>query len=199
MTKHKRGQRGSSSSGTSRTELKKVKMSEEDVEISSLKDLIQNLTETIMESNFGKLHEELRAITQEMKHEKDSVKENVKSVQKSVEELWATVEDLKEETKALKDAKKAQEQEVEGLRSLLMKTKVELKEEREKIIELDDYTRRENLKFHNIPEANDEGATQSSKQVILDNLEKELQMDTTDIRFQAVHRIGRRKKIEIAL
>lgn len=194
MTKHKRDQRGSSSSsGTSPSELKKVKMSEEAVEISSLKDLIQNLTET-MESNFGKLHEELSAIRQEMKHEIDSVKENVKSVEKSVEELWATVEDLKEETKALKDTKKAQEQEVEGLRSLLMKTKAELKEEREKIIELEDYTRRENLKFHNIPEANDEGATQSSKQVILEILEKELQMDTTDIRFQAVHRIGKRKE-----
>ena len=82
MTKHKRDQRGSSSSsGTSPTELKKVKMSEEAVEISSLKDLIQNLTET-MESNFGKLHEELSAIRQEMKHEIDSVKENVKSVEK---------------------------------------------------------------------------------------------------------------------
>ena len=86
-----------------------------------------------------------------MKHEIDLVKENVKSVEKSVEELWATVEDLKEETKALKDTKKAQEQEVEGLRSLLMKTKAELKEEKEKIIELEDYTRRENLKFNKHP------------------------------------------------
>ena len=145
MTKHKRDQRGSSSSlATSPTELKKVKMSgEEDVNTSSLKDLIQNLMET-MESNFGKLHEELSAIRQEMKHEIDSLKENVKSVEKSVEELWATMEVLKEETKALKDTKKAQEQEVEGLRSQLMKTKAELKEEREKIIELEDYTRREN-------------------------------------------------------
>ena len=33
-----------------------------------------------------------------------------------------------------------------------MKTKVQLKEDREKVIELEDYTRRENLKFHNIPE-----------------------------------------------
>ena len=83
---------------------------------------------------------------------------------------------------------------MEGLRSLLIKTKVELKEEREKISELEDYTRRENLKFHNIPESNLEGDTQSTEQVILDILEKELQIDTTDIRFQAVHRIGKRKE-----
>ena len=83
---------------------------------------------------------------------------------------------------------------MEGLRSLLMKTKVELKDEREKIIELEDYTRRENLKFHNIPESNLESDTQSTEQVILDILEKELQIDTTDIRFQAVRRIGKRKE-----
>lgn len=135
-----------------------------------------------MESNFGKLHEELSAIRQEMKHEIETVKENVKIVEKSVEELRATVEDLKEEAEALKDTKKAQEEEMEGLRSLLKKTKAELKEEREKIIELEDYTRRENLKFHTIPESNDESAAQSSKQVILDILEKKLHMDTTDIR-----------------
>ena len=87
MTKHKRDQRGSSSSSaTSPVELKKVKMSEEDVETGSLKDLIQNLMET-MESNFGKLYEELSTIRQEMKNEIEKVKENVKSVEKSVEEL----------------------------------------------------------------------------------------------------------------
>ena len=169
-------------------------MSEEEVvENASLKHLIQNLTDA-MESNFGKLHEELGAIRQEMKHEIETVKDNVKNVEKSVEEVWATVDDLKEEVKALKDTKKTQEKELEGLRSLLMKTKVELKEEREKIIELEDCTSRENLKFHNITESNFEGDTQSAKQVILDILEKELQIDTTDIRFQAVHRIGKRKE-----
>ncbi|XP_067030636.1 uncharacterized protein [Acropora muricata] len=143
-----------------------------------------------MEGNFGKLHEELRAIRQEMKHEIETVKHDVKNLEKSVEEVWATVSFLKEEVKALIDTKNAQEKELEGLRSLLIKTKVELKEEREKISELEDYTRRENLKFHNIPESNLEGDTQSTERVILDILEKELQIDTTDIRFQAVPRIG---------
>ena len=84
---------------------------------------------------------------------------------------------------------------MEGLRLLLMKKKKkELKEEREKIIELEDYNRRENLKFHNSPESNLEGDTQSAEQVILDILEKELRIDTTDIRFQAAHRIGKRKE-----
>ena len=145
-----------------------------------------------MESNFGKLHEELSAVRQEMKHEIETVKENVKIVEKSVEELLATVEDLKKEAEALKDTKKAQEEEMEGLRSLLKKTiEAELKEEREKIIELEDYTRSENLKFHTIPESNDESAAQSSKQVILDILEKRIQMDTIS---SSSYRIGKRKE-----
>ena len=67
-------------------------------------------------------------------------------------------------------------------------------EEKEKIIGLEDYTRCENLKFHNIPESNFEGDTQSGKQVILDILENKLQIDTTDVRFQAFHRIGKGKE-----
>lgn len=79
---------------------------EEDVGISSLRDLIRNLTET-MKNNFGKIPEELSAIRQEMRHEIESIKYNVKSVQKSVENFWATIGDLKEEAKVLKDTKKA--------------------------------------------------------------------------------------------
>ena len=55
-------------------------------------------------------------------------------------------------------------------------------------IELEDY-----LKFHNIPESEEEGVNHSPKQVILSILQKELQMDTARIRFHAVHRIDKRK------
>ena len=40
-----------------------------------------------MEGNFGKLHGELSAIRQEMKHEIQTVKDNVKNAEKSVEEV----------------------------------------------------------------------------------------------------------------
>ena len=153
MTKSKRGERGSSSSSvSSNTELKKARMNEEEEETNSLRDLIQNLTAN-MESNFAKLHEELCGLRQEMKEEIDMLKSNIKGVEKSVDEIWATIEDMKEATKALKDSKTVQEDEMQELRALLTKTKAELKEERDKVIELEDYTRRENLKFHNILES----------------------------------------------
>ena len=87
-----------------------------------------------------------------------------------------------------KDSKTVQEDEMQELRALHTKTKAELKEERDKVIELEDYTRRENLKFHNIPESEEEGVNHSPKQVILSILQQELQMDTAQIRFHAVHR-----------
>ena len=58
---------------------------------------------------------------------------------------------MKEATKALKDSKTVQEDEMRELRALLTKTKPELKKETDKVIELEDYTRRENLKFYIYP------------------------------------------------
>ena len=167
-------------------------MNEEEEETKSLGDLIQNVMAN-MESNFAKLHEELCGLRQEMKEEIDMLKSNIKDVEKSVDEIWATIEDMKEATKALKDSKTVQEKEMQELRALLTKTKAELKEERDKVIELEDYTRRENLTFHNIPES-EVGVNHSPKQVILSILLKELQLDTAQIRFHAVHRIGKRKE-----
>ena len=70
--------------------------------------------------------------------------------------MWATIDDMKEESAALKAVKSLQEKEIQSLQQELtnvskdlVKTKAELKEESEKIIELEDYTRRENLKFNN--------------------------------------------------
>ena len=70
---------------------------------------------------------------------------------------------------------------MQELRALLTKTKAEFKEERDKVIELEDYTPRENLYFHNIPESEVEGVNHSQKQVILSILQRELQMDTAQI------------------
>ena len=98
---------------------------------------------------------------------------------------------MKEATKAPKDSKTVQEDE---MRVLLTKTKAELKEERDKVIELEDYSQHENLEFHVIPESEEEGVNHTLKQVIRNILQKELQMDTAQIRFHVVHRICKRKE-----
>ena len=47
---------------------------EEDVEVSALRDLIRNLTES-MKNNLGMIHEGLSNIRQEMRHEIETTKD----------------------------------------------------------------------------------------------------------------------------
>ena len=54
---------------------------------------------------------------------------------------------------------------------------------------MEQYTRRENLRFNNIEEKEYEDC----KAVVYNILEKELGVDTTKIRFHAVHRVGKKK------
>ena len=108
MTKHKRGERGSSSSSPeSPLELKKAKttetMAEQDFEDKAIRDLIRHLNEN-MDNNQAKLHEELSYLRVEMKVELDEL--NGKFKQTSVENVWATIDDMKEESAALKAVKK---------------------------------------------------------------------------------------------
>ena len=202
MTKHKRGERGSSSSSASSPlEQKKAKTMEQEAEDSSLRNLIRGLNEN-MDSNFAKIHEELSCLRLEMKDELDKLNGKFKELEKGIDEVWATIEDLKEESAALKAVKILQENETQLLKQELEKTNrelsnthAELKEEREKIIELEDYTRRENLKFNNIPESSEAGFNLTPKEIVCDILQKEMQIDTSKIRFQAVHRIGKRMNV----
>ena len=175
-------------------------MEEQDFEDKAIRDLIRHLNEN-MDNNFAKLHEELSYLRAEMKVELDKLNGKFKQLETSVENVWATIDDMKEESAALKAVKSLQEKEIQSLQQELtnvskdlVKTKAELKEEREKIIELEDYTRRENLKFNNIPEAREKDQNLTPKQLICDILQKEMNLDPSKIRFQAVHRIGKQKE-----
>ena len=109
MTKHKRGERGSSSSSASSPlEQKKAKTMEQEAEDSSLRNLIRGLNEN-MDSNFAKIHEELSCLRLEMKDELDKLNGKFKELEKGIDEVWATIEDLKEESAALKAVKILQE------------------------------------------------------------------------------------------
>ena len=181
-------------------ELKKAKttetMEEQDFEDKAIRDLNEN-----MDNNFAKLHEELSYLRAEMKVELDKLNGKFKQLETSVENVWATIDDMKEESASLKAVKSLQEKEIQSLQQELtnvskdlVKTKAELKEEREKIIELEDYTRRENLKFNNIPEARQKDQNLTPKQLVCDILQREMNLDPSKIRFQAVHRIGKQKE-----
>ena len=69
-----------------------------------------------------------------------------------------------------------------------------LEKEKEKIIALENYSRRENLRFMNIPERKDENCVD----VIYDIIENELHIDPEKILFHAVHRIGKPREADDA-
>ena len=71
-----------------------------------------------------------------------------------------------------------------------MKTK--LSEEQEKIIAHETYSRRENLRFMNIQERENENCMDT----IYDIIENELNIDVENLQFHAVHRVGKVRSSE---
>ena len=67
--------------------------------------------------------------------------------------------------------------------------KVRFLEEQEKVIALENYSRRENLRFMNVPEQEDENYAN----IIYDIIENELNMDVENLQFHAIHRVGKRR------
>ena len=87
-----------------------------------------------------------------------------------------------------------QASEILRLKSELIKVKAEndkltpsLKETQENLIALENYTRRGNLRFMNIPESKNENCTD----IVYDIIENDLNIDPEEIRFHAVHRVGK--------
>ena len=69
-----------------------------------------------------------------------------------------------------------------------------LQQEKERNIELENYSRREKLKFKNIPETQNESIyTITTKEIILDILNNKMNVDTSKLSFQVMHRIGKKR------
>ncbi len=134
-----------------------------------------------MESKIEQLQSDMDCFQHEIKRNVKDLKATVSSVEKSLEEAWARIDDQ------ANDVKDSQQKEIDKLKTELQKTTLPLNAERENNIALENYTRRENLKFMNIPEERGENC----KEKILNLLESVLGIDTANIRFHAVHRVGK--------
>ena len=77
--------------------------------------------------------------------------------------------------------------EVTKIREENQQLRPSLKESQEKLIALENYTRRENLRFMNIPEDKDENCWN----IVHDIIENDLRINTRDIHFHAIHRVGK--------
>ena len=151
-----------------------------------------NVLNNEMKENFSKLYEELSILRHDVKLEVQELKDNVKDLEKSLNTAWCTIEDLKDEATAYKSVKKKQQEEIEIIKQELSDARKQLNEEREKNIALENYTRKENLKFMNIPESEDRNVT--SQDLIYGIIGDDLEIDTSNISFHAVHRIGKKRE-----
>ena len=158
--------------------------------------------ESRMEDNFSNLHTQISELTCEFKHEIKVVKSTLNDLENSVNHAWACIENLQQESKAFKDSKSThqtmvdeQTAEIQGLKAEIKKIQIEneklkpaLKEAQENLVALENYTRRENLRFMmNIPESQGENC----QVIIYDVIENDLKINVEEIRFHAVHRVGK--------
>ena len=121
----------------------------------------------------------------EFKTEIDAVKLSIKDVEKSLTYTQSEVEGLKEHFEM---ERKEHSKEVDTLNEKIADLEDGLKQEVENNIALEEYTRRKNLSLNN----NKEKEHEDCRVVVYNILEKELGVDTTKIRFHAVHRVGKK-------
>ena len=177
----KRKQRGSGSSTHSESDMINKQGDHEDIR-SSIDALIKAL-----EAGFASLRADFEKLRQELKHEIEEMKSEVKSLKESVRFTQDEVDTLRE------DSKRNTEEMKEGLEDLSMRVaQLEKKLETaiEENIKLEQYTRRENLRFNNIAEQEGEDC----KALIRGVIQNEMGIDASNINFHAVHRVG--KKIQ---
>ena len=140
-----------------------------------------------LEAGFASLRADFEKLRQELKHEIEEMKSEVKSLKESVRFTQDEVDTLRE------DSKRNTEEMKEGLEDLSMRVaQLEKKLETavEENIKLEQYTRRENLRFNNIAEQEGEDC----KALIRGVIQNEMGIDASHIKFHAVHRVG--KKIQ---
>ena len=135
-----------------------------------------------IERGFTKMDADFAALKSELQHEIRVVKKELSEVSTSLETAWVEVETLKEKNTLL-----------EGQLQHTLQKNSKLSEEvrvlKDRAIRQEDYSRRENLRFYNIPEDPEETNEECSAKV------KELisELGPDDIQFHAIHRIGKFK------
>ena len=143
----------------------------------------------VVTEGFAGIHADMDKLRHEFKEEIDGVKSTIKHVEKSLTSTQDDVESLKETVKKVSDANTNS---MKALNDRILKLEKKLKLETERNTQLEQYTRRENLRFTNIKETEGEDC----KALICDILQKDMKLDASSIKFHAVHRVGKKCRKE---
>ena len=188
-----------------------MEFNEENVSLRHILDKLANM-ENRIEEHLESLTVEISRLSAELKEEVEAIKTNLKSVEQSLQSAWDYITDLQEESKTHSDFKRTSQQTldsyqeeinllkrnsasavIQNQQSEIRALQASLEREKEKIIALENYSRRENLRF-NIPERKDENCFD----VIYDIIENELRIDPENILFHAVQQDGKPREADDA-
>ena len=127
------------------------------------------------------IHADLKACKDELKSEIQAVKLELSDVIKSLNTVWEEVQSLKQKNKDLQDQCDTTTAENSKLNEEICALK-------SRLIKMEDYSRRENLCFYNIPENSGESSVECSRKVM--DVLSELGADPENIMFHAIHQTG---------
>ena len=131
-------------------------------------------------NRFAELSNELSAFRLEIQAEVKCIKENLSEQAKSLNELWTRNEEQEDKLHTFEKQQGETEKEIAEL-------KEKLKEQKQRNINLEANTRRENLIFRNIPEGENEDAGETNREIV----KNEMGLNVDSIRFHAIHRLGK--------
>ena len=180
----KRSKRGSDSSVGAGRISALVGENMADTNYQYLKDSIDSLTKVVTEG-FATIHADMDKLRNDFKADLDEVWGKIRELESSLTYSQEEFNRLSE--KAVKTSEQ-HEKAMTILTEHIAQLEQQLKEEVENNIKLEQYTRRENLRFNNIKESEGEDC----KSVITNIIQNELGADVRQIRFHAVHRVGKR-------
>ena len=170
MLKNKEKKRARGSSSTA----------EDDESDAKILEKLSNI-ESRMKDGFSKIDDKIGALKDELKSEIQAVKLELSEATNSPNAVWDEVQSLKQKNKVLQEQCDSNMKENGKLIE-------EVKTLKTRLIQQEDYSRRDNLRFYNIPENRGESNEECSSKVM--EVLAELGADPNNIMFHAIHRTG---------
>ena len=140
----------------------------------------EDVTDTMILEKLSSIHVDIKASKEELKSEIQAVKSELSEVTKSLNAVWEEVQSLKQKNKDLQDQCDTTREN--------SKLNEEISTLKNRLIKLEDYSRRENLHFYNIPENPGESSVECLRKVI--DVLSEFGTDPENIMFHAIHQTG---------
>ena len=141
----------------------------------------EDVSDEMILEKLSKIHEDIKTLKEELKGEIQAVKSELSEATKSLSAVWEEVQSLKQKNKDLQDQCDSTTRENNKLNE-------EISTLKNRLIKLEDYSRRENLRFYNIPENPGESNEECSRKVM--EVLTELGAVPENIMFHAIHRTG---------